>query len=148
MEQRDFDASLSRIFTGIEMCSEFKTKIGLGPERIEEFETHINKLFAEPDKEDPAPIEVPEGIKMLAEHLFLALDFLYMKDHEYMEDFKVAIIRTKVDELPQPDGEDSRQPLMSQFSNARQKNKFTYVIHFWCMNPAVVNVYHIFELVL
>jgi len=143
MEQRDFDASMSRIFTGTEMCSEFKTKMGLGPERIAEFERQCGVLFAEPDKDDHNPVEIPDIIKILAEYLFLAIDLLYMHNHDFMEDFKIAIVRTKLDEVPQTqaEGEDGLvQPRMSQFQHKQQHNKFTFVIHFWCLNPAVVSV--------
>ncbi len=141
MEQRDFDASMSRIFTGTEMCSEFKTKIKLGPERIPEFERQSGILFAEFDKEDPNAVEVPDTIRLLADYLYLAIDFLYMNNHDYMEDFKIAIVRTKIDEIAVGEGEDGQAPppRMTQFQQKQQNNKFTYVIHFWCLNPAVVS---------
>ena len=131
LDQRDFDASMSRIFTGTEMVCELKTKIGLGPEMIGEYQEHLSNLFMEPDKEDENPIIIPDGIKTITEHLYMAVDFLYMNNHDYMDDFKVAIIRTKLEDLPQATGEEdssTQQPRMSQYYNKVSKWTFSKFI--------------------
>jgi Fanconi anemia group J protein len=161
MAQQSFGSAMSRIFTGTEMVCELKTKINMGPDRIHCLQEHINKLFAEQDKDDPNPVEIPEGIKMLAERMHMAFDFLYMHNHDFMDDFKVAIIKSKLEDLPLEADEDSNQPKMSQWTKQKGNDGWTYsknlhtlllismrvnsvcqftcylAIHFWCLNPAV-----------
>lgn len=144
MESRDFETAMSRIFSGLDIVAILKEKIKIGPEVYIEYETHKNAIMAEPDKEDENPIEIPECIKMLADHLFLAMGFLYMNSHHFMDDFKVAIIRTKLEDVPKPPSEDldnSQPQIMSQWSKKKDKpvNQWTYTIYFWCLNPAVVS---------
>ena len=40
MEQRDFDAAMSKIWTGLEITAEFKYQ-GIGPDKFEIFQAHI-----------------------------------------------------------------------------------------------------------
>lgn len=100
MTQITFSEATSRIFNGYEMVSEFKTKIGITPDTIRNYQAHLGKLFAVEDKDNPNPVEIPDGLKNIAERLNLAIEFLYMRDHVYMNDFKCAIVKSKVENLP------------------------------------------------
>lgn len=44
MEQRDFDASMSKILNGIEMIAELKMQ-GIGPDKYEVFKVSFLKIF-------------------------------------------------------------------------------------------------------
>lgn len=127
MTQKSFGEATSRIFTGTEMVCELKTKMELGPDRISEFEQSMSALFAEPesekDKEDP--FVVPDGLKKLIEHLHMAVDYLYMRNHDFMDDFKCAIIKKKIEDLPVEVDEDGNTPIQSQW-NKPKGDGFSY----------------------
>lgn len=100
MTSISFSEATSRIFNGYEMMREFRTALGISPETLWNYQEHMGKLFGVEDKDDENRVEIPDILKSLAERLNLAIDFLCMKDHMYMNDFKCAIIKSKIENLP------------------------------------------------
>jgi hypothetical protein len=83
MQQHDFDGAISRIFSGLEIVAEFKTQ-GIGPENLETYKKHMSDLFTdEPDK----AITV-DSVKLLIDNLLLILEYLYIENHNFMDDYK------------------------------------------------------------
>jgi len=86
MQQHDFDGAISRIFSGLEMVAELKTQ-GIGPESLDTYRKHMGELFTdEPDK----AITV-DSVKLLLDHLLLILEYLYIENHNFMDDYKFAL---------------------------------------------------------
>ena len=101
-------------------------------------------MSVEDQENSPEGIELPEVVSVLLEDLSMILEFLYMENHEYMDDFKVAITKKKFEEIvPQNEDEASfmQTYLKSSQSQASQLPKWTYTINFWCLNPAVAFYY-------
>ena len=85
MQQHDFDGAISRIFSGLEMVAEFKTQ-GIGPESLDTYRKNMSELFTdEPDK----AITV-DSVKLTIDHLLLILEYLYIENHNFMDDYKFA----------------------------------------------------------
>lgn len=55
----------------------------------------MSKLYSEETEQEI----VSDGIKVLINQIDLILEFLYMENHDFMEDFKVAITKTKMDDF-------------------------------------------------
>ena len=86
MQQHDFDGAISRIFSGLEIVAEFKTQ-GIGPENLDTYRKYMSELFTdEPDK----AITV-DSVKLLLDHLLLILEYLYIENHNFMDDYKFAL---------------------------------------------------------
>ena len=86
MQQHDFDGAISRIFSGLEIVAEFKTQ-GIGPENLDTYRKYMSELFTdEPDK-----AVTVDSVKLLLDHLLLILEYLYIENHNFMDDYKFAL---------------------------------------------------------
>lgn len=79
---------------------------------------------------------VTDNIRVLVEHLGLILDILYKNNHEFMDDYKVAITKVKTDELMDKENQDD-QTVIRWATQGSNTNKWTLALNFWCLNPAV-----------
>lgn len=99
-------------------------------------------LSVDDQENSPEGVELPEMVSILVGDLAMILEFLYMENHQYMDDFKVAITKKKFEELvPQNEDEASFMQSFVKSSQQAQLPKWTYAINFWCLNPAVAFYY-------
>ncbi|CAF0846025.1 unnamed protein product [Brachionus calyciflorus] len=138
MEQRDFDASMSKILNGIEMIAEFKFQ-GIGPDNYATFKKHLSDLNSDTEGKEREKEIISDAVKVLINQIDLMLEFLYMENHEFMEDFRVAITKTKIEEPSEND--ENSLARSTQFKAFAQQAKWTFTINFWCLNPAVAFYY-------
>ena len=99
-------------------------------------------LFSVDDQENATEaVELPEVVMILLDDLNLILEFLYMENHEFMDDFKVAITKKKYEEILTQNEDETTIQSYFKPSQQSQMPKWNYTINFWCLNPAVAFFY-------
>lgn len=58
----------------------------------------MSELYSDTEGKEREKEIISDAVKVLINQIDLMLEFLYMENHEFMEDFRVAITKTKVED--------------------------------------------------
>jgi hypothetical protein len=94
MNQHDFDTQISRIQSGTEIAISFKD-IGLGPDQFSIFNHHAGKLKSDEQEKET----VSDAVRVVTSQIELFLEFIYMEENLFMDDFRLAIVKSKIQDF-------------------------------------------------
>ncbi|KAK3588854.1 hypothetical protein CHS0354_035997 [Potamilus streckersoni] len=140
LEQKDYDQAY-KCWSGFDIVARLNS-IQLGPKDFPRYQKLYDKLLSEEQDDTMIRNQMNQVVKRssstshLLERLFKVLDYMYRDDMRYVDDYRVAIMKS----VTYATSHDTD----STWLNSRQKHggrktspSWEFSINFWCMNPAV-----------
>ncbi|XP_064612486.1 LOW QUALITY PROTEIN: Fanconi anemia group J protein homolog, partial [Liolophura sinensis] len=137
LEQKSFDQA-STVWAGMDIVARL-VQVGLGPKEFPALQRVLAAVCEEDEAEKRReggllPPRLSMGAANVLDALFTMLDFLYREDLRFVEDYRVAIVRsTSYSQTMDTSG----QWLTSRKNKGRREMRQVFTLNFWCLNPAV-----------
>lgn len=134
--------STSKVWTGTHIVAKFSVH-GLGPDQYNDQRKWFEEIMADvkmradeeggyQDAKDKMPM-VHANTTNVLEGFFTVMGFIYTKDQQFRDDFRVALVKSQEQQSRGGGG----NSWMSK-GGPRTSLEFTYSANFWCLNPAVI----------
>ncbi|XP_074641917.1 Fanconi anemia group J protein homolog [Tubulanus polymorphus] len=150
LDRKSFDQS-STIWTGREMVAVLES-FNINEESLQILVTHFNKICDDlkngdeddgDEEEHPArrrprmmkkkKAKFPQASQQILHGFFLVLKYLYTQNKRFIEDYRIAIVRT----TSYSRGNTNNQWMGRGNHNYNHEVTHTFTLNFWCLSPAV-----------
>ncbi|KAL5017215.1 hypothetical protein ScPMuIL_006804 [Solemya velum] len=139
LQQLDYNQAY-KCLSGFDIVARLEN-MGLGPKHFAEVKTCLAKIF-EIDEEavvvrnrSGEEVKLSNAVKQTVEHLFQPIQYMYKDDMKYVEDYRVAVLKS-ISYLP-PNTEGTWLHSRNKRGGLPMVATPVFTLNFWCMNPAV-----------
>ncbi|XP_053375442.1 Fanconi anemia group J protein homolog [Mercenaria mercenaria] len=137
LDQSDYDTSY-KVWSGFDIVVRLKG-IGLGPDSFQEYQRCFEQAVAQSEDEAMSvrdrqnqEVKMSSNTSKILEQLFQILDYMYRDDLKFVEDYRVAIMKS----MQYVSNRDTGDRWLGK--NRRGGSRIVvFTLNFWCMNPAV-----------
>ncbi|CAC5387435.1 BRIP1 [Mytilus coruscus] len=139
LEQSSYDQA-SKVWSGYDIVVRMK-EYGIGPQHVDELLKCLSAVVEDATERSVQNIR-GQTVKLSSasgstlERMFNIMDFMYRKDLKYLEDYRVAILKSTT-YVSDNNTDGSWISSRNRRGGMRPVPKYVITLHFWCMNPGV-----------
>ncbi|VDI74443.1 fanconi anemia group J protein [Mytilus galloprovincialis] len=139
LEQSSFDQA-SKVWSGYDIVVRMK-EYGIGPQHKDELLKCFSAVCEDANERSVQnvrgqTVKLSSASGSTLERMFNIMDFMYRKDLKYLEDYRVAILKSTT-YVSDNNTDGSWISSRNRRGGMRPVPKYVITLHFWCMNPGV-----------
>ncbi|XP_071180461.1 Fanconi anemia group J protein homolog [Mytilus edulis] len=139
LEQSSFDQA-SKVWSGYDIVVRMK-EYGIGPQHKDELLKCLSAVCEDATERSVQnvrgqTVKLSSATGSTLERMFNIMDFMYRKDLKYLEDYRVAILKSTT-YVSDNNTDGSWISSRNRRGGMRPVPKYVITLHFWCMNPGV-----------
>ncbi|CAG2206177.1 BACH1 [Mytilus edulis] len=139
LEQSSFDQA-SKVWSGYDIVVRMK-EYGIGPQHKDELLKCFSAVCEDATERSVQnvrgqTVKLSSASGSTLERMFNIMDFMYRKDLKYLEDYRVAILKSTT-YVSDNNTDGSWISSRNRRGGMRPVPKYVITLHFWCMNPGV-----------